>query len=216
MLGIVFLCQGENSTCSHWQQCVYLSRSSHWCWACCTKKLFSTCGVKILEKYLWRCTFFSKVACWRPETLLKLTSFTGNFKGFCPQIHRTAANFRKAFWRTLFLQNTSRWLFLSFKSFTKVLRVFQFYFDILLHRKCQTLLVVSSLLKKTRLAIYVYIWLPRNNACGLKHKQTWPEQAFYMFVVISRDLCNLFILLYKISTKTKTFISISRHQILKS
>ena len=149
-------------------------------------------------------------------TLLKLTSFTGNFKGFCPQIHRTAANFRKAFWRTLFLQNTSRWLFLSFKSFTKVLRIFQFYFDILLHRKCQTLLVVSSLLKKTRLAIYVYIWLPRNNACGLKHKQTWPEQAFYMFVVISRDLCYLFILLYKISTKTKTFISISRHQILKS
>ena len=112
-------------------------------------------------------------------TLLKLTSFTGNFKGFCPQIHRTAANFRKAFWRTLFLQNTSRWLFLSFKSFTKVLRVFQFYFDILLHRKCQTLLVVSSLLKKTRLAIYVYIWLPRNSACVLKHKQTWPEQAVY-------------------------------------
>ena len=123
---------------------IYLSRSSHWSWVCCTKKLFSTCGIKILEKYLWRCTFFSKVACWRPETLLKLTSFTGNFKGFCPQIHRTAANFRKAFWRTLFLQNTSRWLFLSFKSFTKVLRVFQFYFDIPLHSKCQALLAVFS------------------------------------------------------------------------
>ena len=65
MLGIIFLCEGQNSTCSHWQQCVYLSRSSHWFWACCTIKLFSTCGVKILEKYLWRCTFFSKVACWR-------------------------------------------------------------------------------------------------------------------------------------------------------
>ena len=80
MLGIVFLCQGENSTCSHWQQCVYLSRSSHWCWACCAKKLFSTCGAKILEKHLWRCTFFSNVACWRPAALLKLTSFIGNFQ----------------------------------------------------------------------------------------------------------------------------------------
>ena len=154
---------------------IYLSRSSHWSWVCCTKKLFSTCGIKILEKYLWRCTFFSKVACWRPETLLKLTSFTGNFKGFCPQIHRTAANFWKAFWRTLFLQNTSRWLFLSFKSFTNVLRVFQFYFDITLHSKCQAL----RAWKKTFLAIYVYIWLPRNSACVLKYKQTWPEQAVY-------------------------------------
>ena len=26
---------------------------------------------------------------------------------------------------------------------------------------------------------YVYIWLPRNSACVLKHKQTWPEQAVY-------------------------------------
>ena len=99
---------------------------------------------KSFKKYLWQCTFFSKVACWRPETLLKLTSFTGNFNGFCPQIHRTAANFRKAFWRTLFLQNTSSWLFLSFKSFTKVLRVFRFYFDIPPHSKCQALRVVFS------------------------------------------------------------------------
>ena len=30
--------------------------------------------------------------------------------------YKTAENFRKAFWRTLFLKNTSRWLFLSFKS----------------------------------------------------------------------------------------------------
>ena len=101
MLGIIFLREGQNSTCSHWQQCVYLSRSSHWSWACCTKKLFSsTYGVKIFEKYLWRCTFSSKVACWRPATL-----------------HFT----------------------LSFKSFTKVLTVFQFYFDILLHSNCQAL-----------------------------------------------------------------------------
>ena len=34
-------------------------------------------------------------------------------------------------------------------------------------------------LKKTRLAIYVYIWLPRNSACVVKRKQTWPEQAVY-------------------------------------
>ena len=115
MLGIIFLCEGQSSTCSHYQQCVYLSRSSHWCWACCTKKLFSTFRVKILQKYLWQCTFFSKVACWRPEAWLKLTSFTGDFKGFCPQIQRATANFRKAFWRTLFLQNTSCWLFSIFQ-----------------------------------------------------------------------------------------------------
>ena len=101
-------------------------------------------GSKSLKKYLRRCVCFSKVACWRPETLLKLTSFTGNLKGLCPQLHRTAANFRKAFWRTLFLQNTSRWLFLSFKSFTNVLRVFQLYFDIPLHSKCQALRAVFS------------------------------------------------------------------------
>ena len=105
--------QGENATnyTFMWRSKPYLFtlkavcksfRSSHWCWMCCTKKLFSTCEVKILEKYLWWCTFFSKVACWRPETLLKLTSFIGNLKGFCPQIHRKAANFRKAFWRALF------------------------------------------------------------------------------------------------------------------
>ena len=127
---------------------IYLSRSSYWSWACCTKKPFSTYGIKILEKYLWLCTFFSKVACWRPETLLRLTSFTGNFKGFCLQIHRTSTNSRKALWRKLFLQNTSCWLFLSFKSFTKVLRVFQFYFDIPLHSKCQALHAVLSCWKR--------------------------------------------------------------------
>ena len=89
MLGIIFLCEGQKSTCSHWQQCVYLSRSSHQCWACCTKKLFSTCGIKILEKCLGRCTFFSNAACWRRATLLKLTSFTGNIKGFWPQIQNS-------------------------------------------------------------------------------------------------------------------------------
>ena len=69
----------------HIDRSVYLSRSGHRCWVCCIKKLFSTCWVKILEKYLWRCTFFSNVACWRPATLLKLTSFAGYFKGFWPQ-----------------------------------------------------------------------------------------------------------------------------------
>ena len=113
MLGIIFLCEGQNSTCSHWQQCVYLSRSSHWCWACCTKKLFSTCGVKILEKYLWRCTFFSKVACWRPATLLKLTSFTGNFKGFWPQIQNTC-KFKESFLKkTFFAEHFAGFSYLS-------------------------------------------------------------------------------------------------------
>ena len=143
MLGIIFLCEGQNSTYSHWQQCVNLSRNSHWCWACFTKKLFSTCGVKILEKYLWRCTFFSKVACWRPATWLELASLTGNFKGFWPQI-QSSCKFYKRFLKKTFLQNTSRWLFLSFNSFTKVFRVFQFYFDTLLHSKCQALHVVFS------------------------------------------------------------------------
>ena len=66
---------------------VNLSRSSHWCWVCCTKKLFPICRVKIFGKYLWWCTFFSNVACWRLETLLKLTSFIGNLKGFFPQVY---------------------------------------------------------------------------------------------------------------------------------
>ena len=191
MLGIIFLCEGQNSTCSHWQQCVYLSRSSHWCWACCTKKLFSTCGVKILEKYLWRCTFFSKVACWRPETLLKLTSFTGNFKGFCPQIHRTAANFRKAFWRTLFFAENFA---LTFSIFQIIyLRKFWEYFNSILTSHCTAsvrhCLLFSLTLKKTRLTIYVYIWLPRNSSCVLKHKQTWPEQAVYTNPDQASSLC---------------------------
>ena len=134
---IILLCEVQGSTYSHWQQYLNLSRNSYWCWACCAKKLFSTCRVKILEKYLWWCTFFSKVECWRPATLLKLPSLTGNFKGFDHK-YRTAANFRKAFWRTLVLQNTSCWLLLSFNSFTKVLRVFQFFFDSLPHSKCQS------------------------------------------------------------------------------
>ena len=179
MLGIIFLCEGQNSTCSHWQQCVYLSRSSHWCWACCTKKLFSTCGVKILEKYLWRCTFFSKVAYWRPETLLKLTSFTGNFKGFCPQIHRTAVKFEKLFQEHLFC----RTLRADFFYLSNHLQKFWQYLNSMLTSHCTAsvrhCVLFSLTLKKTCLAIYVYIWLPRNSACVLKHKQTWPEQAVY-------------------------------------
>ena len=35
-------------------------------------------------------------------------------------------------------------LIFSFNSFTKVLRISQFYFDILLHSKCQVLRAVSS------------------------------------------------------------------------
>ena len=101
-------------------------------------------GSKSLKNTSGSVHFFSKVAGWRPETLLKLTSFTGNFKGFCPQIHRTAANFRKVFEEHFFLQNTLPWLFLSFKSFTNVLGVFQFYFDITLHSKCQALRAVFS------------------------------------------------------------------------
>ena len=98
---IILLCEVQGSTYSHWQQYLNLSRNSYWCWACCAKKLFSTCRVKILEKYLWWCTFFSKVECWRPATLLKLPSLTGNFKGFDHK-YRTAANFRKAFEGHLF------------------------------------------------------------------------------------------------------------------
>ena len=136
MLGIIFLFEGQNSICSHWQQCVYLSNNSHWGWAYCTKKLFSTCGVKILEKYLWRCTFFSKAACWRRQHYYNWLILQVILNDFAHE-YRTAANFRKAFWRKLFLQNTLRWHFLSFKPFTKVLRVFLFYFDIPLHSKCQ-------------------------------------------------------------------------------
>ena len=164
-LGIIFLCEGQSSTCSYWQQCVNLSRNSHWCWACCLyKKLFSISGVKVLEKYLWQCTFFSKVACWRPAKLLKLTSLKGNFK---------------AFWRTLFLPNTSRWFFYL----STHLQKFWECFNSILTSYCKASVIHCMLfavtLKKTGLGIYVYIWLPRNSACVLKHKQTWPEQAVY-------------------------------------
>ena len=97
MLRIIFLCEGQNSTfivqfiltavCIIFPEVAIDVE-------CCTKKLFSTCGVKILEIYLWQWTFFSKVACWRLATLLKLKEFD--------QKYRTAANSRKAFWRTLF------------------------------------------------------------------------------------------------------------------
>ena len=138
-------------------------------------------GSKSLKNTSGSVHFFSKVAGWRPETLLKLTSFTGNFKGFCPQIHRTAANFRKAFWRTLFFAENFA---LTFSIFQIIyLRKFWEYFNSILTSHCTAsvrhCLLFSFTLKKTRLTIYVYIWLPRNSTCVLKHKQTWPEQAVY-------------------------------------
>ena len=64
MLGIIFLCEGK-TVLVHIDSNVYIfaeiaidvERVVY------TKKLFSISGVKILEKYLRRCTFFSKVAC---------------------------------------------------------------------------------------------------------------------------------------------------------
>ena len=48
-------------------------------------------------------------------------------------------------------------------------------------------------LKKTHPAIYVYICLPRNSACVVKRKQTWPEQAVFIIcmpVPLSK-FCNV-------------------------
>ena len=63
------------------------------------------------------------------------------------------------------------------------LRTFWEYFNSILTSHCTAsvrhCVLFSLTLKKTRLAIYVYIWLPRNSACVLKHKQTWPEQTVY-------------------------------------
>ena len=147
-----------------------------------SKSLKNTCDIV---------QFFSKVACWRPETLLKLTSFTGNFKGFCPHIYRTAANFRKAFWRTLFFAENFA---LTFSIFQIIyLRKFWEYFNSILTSHCTAsvrhCLLFSLTLKKTRLTIYVYIWLPRNSSCALKHKQTWPEQAVYTNPDQASSLC---------------------------
>ena len=125
-----------------------------------TKKLFSISGVKVLEKCLWWCTFLSKVACWRPTTLLKLTSLTGYFKGFWPQIQNSCKFYLSAH-----------------------LQKFWECFNSILTSYCKASVMHCMLfavtLKKTGLGIYVYIWLPRNSACVLKHKQTWPEQAVY-------------------------------------
>ena len=63
------------------------------------------------------------------------------------------------------------------------LRKFWEYFNSILTSYCKASVMHCMLfavtLKKTGLGIYVYIWLPRNSACVLKHKQTWPEQAVY-------------------------------------
>ena len=50
---------------------------------------------------MWRCTFFSKVACWRAATLLNWLLLQVILKDFDCK-YRTAANFRKALWRKLF------------------------------------------------------------------------------------------------------------------
>ena len=125
--------------------------------------------------------FKSKVACWRPAILLKLASLTGNFKGFWAQI-QNSFKFKKRFLKNTFFAEHFALIFLSFNSFTKVLRVFRFYFYILLQASVTHCMLFPLTLKKTRLGIYVYIWLPRISACVLKHKQTWPEEAVYAYV----------------------------------
>ena len=87
--------------------------------------------------------FKSKVACWRPAILLKLASLTGNFKGFWAQI-QNSLKFKKRFLKNTFFAEHFALIFLSFNSFTKVLRVFRFYFYMLLHSKCHALHAVSS------------------------------------------------------------------------
>ena len=68
------------------------------------------------------------------------------------------------------------------------LRKFWEYFNSILTSYCTAsvrhCVLFLLTLKKTRLAIYIYIWLPRNSAYVLKHKQTWPEQAVYCAGVV--------------------------------
>ena len=120
-------------------------------------------------------------------TLLKLASnFTGNFKGLY------LANSRKVFWRTLFLQNTSRWLFLSLKSFAKVLRVFQLYFDILLHSKCHALRAVSITLKiLASQFMSTFTWDPKWTQTALKSQTTLKCCSAYVAIYLEISLQQL-------------------------
>ena len=64
MLGITFLCEGQK-VLVHTDSSMYIFPEVAIHVEHVVQELFSTCGVKILEKYLWQCTFFSKVAWWR-------------------------------------------------------------------------------------------------------------------------------------------------------
>ena len=70
------------------------------------------------------------------------------------------------------------------------LRKFWEYFNSILTSYCTASVSYCMLfllvLKMTRLASYVYIWLPRNSACVLKYKQTWLEQAVYSKLITSQ------------------------------
>ena len=69
------------------------------------------------------------------------------------------------------------------------LRKFWEYFNSILTSYCtpnvRHCVLFPLTLKKTRLAIYLYIWLPRNSACVLKHKQAWREQAVYSLLSLN-------------------------------
>ena len=117
------------------------------------------------------------------------------------QKYRTAANSRKPFWGTLF----RRTLRADFFTLSNLLRKFWEYFNCILTFYCtasiRRLVLFPLTLKKTRLVIYVHIWLPRNSACALKHKQTWREQALYR--AFAWDRISVF---YNSFKSCKTFI----------
>ena len=89
--------------------------------------------------------------------------------------YRTAANSRKAFWRKVF--------FAEHFALTFYLSNHLQYFNSILTSYCTAsvwhCVLFLLTLKKTHLAIYVCICLPRNSTCVVKRKQTWPEQAAY-------------------------------------
>ena len=111
-----------------------------------------------------------------------MTCFTVSFKGFWLQVQNSCKFLKSLVKKTTFCR-TIRADFLFLNHLLK----FWEYFNSILTSYCTAIVWHCMLflltLKKTCLSIYLYIWLPRNSACGLKHKQTWPEQAVYLWDV---------------------------------
>ena len=113
----------------------------------CSIKKF-TLEVKVLEKYLWQWLLFVFV-------LLKLTSFTGNFRELTTNNEQL---YILAFWKTPFLWKASRWLLLSFNLFKKDRKYFKLILNCRKHLR-HVLNVVSSILKVSPIGYFTFTTL---------------------------------------------------------